>query len=56
MPVVLRDWAVESLEGLTPEAEEAREALVTRIDRIGRAGRRMAERWAEREPSLAVSA
>jgi len=56
VPVVLRDWAVESLEGLTPEAEKARDALVTRIDRIGRAGRRMAERWAEREPSLAVSA
>ena len=25
VPVVLRDWAVESLEGLTPEAEKARE-------------------------------
>ncbi len=49
VPVVLRDWAVGSLEGLTPEAEEARDALVTRIDRIGRAGRRMAERWAEQD-------
>ncbi len=47
VPVVLRDWAVGSLVGLTPEAEEARDSLVTRIDRIGRAGRRMAQRWAE---------
>jgi acyl-[acyl-carrier-protein] desaturase len=44
VPVVLRHWAVESLEGLTPEAEEARAALVKRIDRIGRAGRRFADR------------
>ncbi|MEY2427026.1 MAG: acyl-[acyl-carrier-protein] desaturase [Actinomycetota bacterium] len=55
VPVVLRDWAVESLEGLTPEAEEARDALVTRIDRIGRAGRRMAERWAEQADAEPVA-
>jgi acyl-[acyl-carrier-protein] desaturase len=42
VPVVLRHWGVESLEGLTPEAEKARAALVKRIDRIGRAGRRFA--------------
>lgn len=47
VPVVLREWAVESLEGLTAQAEKARDALVTRIARIGRAGKRMAERWAE---------
>jgi acyl-[acyl-carrier-protein] desaturase len=56
VPVILRDWAVESLDGLTPQADRARDALVSRIDRIGRAGRRMTERWAEREPSLAASA
>ena len=44
VPVVLRDWRVPELEGLTPEAEQAREALVDRIDRIGRAGRRLADR------------
>jgi acyl-[acyl-carrier-protein] desaturase len=48
VPVVLRHWAVESLQGLTAEAEEARARLVKRVDRIGRAGRRLAERW-ERE-------
>jgi acyl-[acyl-carrier-protein] desaturase len=48
VPVVLRHWGVESLEGLTPEAEVARAALVKRIGRIGRAGRRLADR---REPA-----
>ena len=47
-PTILRNWKVESLEGLSPEAEEARAALVKRIERIGHAGRRLAERQAER--------
>ena len=46
VPVVLRHWGVEQLEGLTPAAENARTRLVRRIERIGKAGRRMAERWA----------
>lgn len=47
VPVVLRHWKVESVEGLDDEAEAAREQLITRIDRIGRAGRRLRERQAE---------
>jgi acyl-[acyl-carrier-protein] desaturase len=56
VPVVLRHWGVESLEGLTPEAEKARAALVKRIERIGRAGRRLSGRRdeAQREPALAA--
>jgi len=46
-PVVIRHWAVESLTGLTPEAERARDALLTRIERIGRAGRRFARQREE---------
>jgi len=46
VPVVLRHWGVEQLEGLSPAAEDARTRLVRRIERIGKAGRRMAERWA----------
>ena len=59
VPVVLRHWGVEALEGLTPEAEVARAALVKRIERIGRAGRRLASRRPAtavelaREPALA---
>jgi acyl-[acyl-carrier-protein] desaturase len=50
LPVVVRHWGVEQLEGLTPEAEKARKSLMTRIERIGRAGRRQAAR---REEALA---
>jgi acyl-[acyl-carrier-protein] desaturase len=48
MPVVMRDWGVTDLVGLSDEAERARDDLIRRIDRIGKAGRRMAERMAER--------
>jgi len=48
VPVVLRHWSIEALEGLTPEAEQARAALVKRIERIGKAGRRFAARRDER--------
>ncbi len=53
VPVVLRQWGVEALEGLTPEAEKARATLVKRIERIGRAGRRLAERWARTPAAIA---
>jgi acyl-[acyl-carrier-protein] desaturase len=47
VPVVLRHWNIEALEGLTPEAEQARAALVKRIGRIGKAGKRFAARREE---------
>lgn len=40
VPVILRHWNVEALEGLSPEAEQARARLVKRMDRIARVGRR----------------
>ena len=55
VPVVLRHWGIEALEGLTPEADQARAALVKRIGRIGKAGRRFAARRDEiREAELAT--
>ena len=54
VPVVLGDWAVESLEGLSHEAEQAREALLSRIERIGRVAGKLAERSA-REGELIAS-
>jgi acyl-[acyl-carrier protein] desaturase len=45
-PVVLRQWGVEQLTGLTDEAERARDALLCRIERIGRVGRRLARQRA----------
>ncbi len=46
-PVVVKWWKVESLQGLTSEAEIARDALLKRIQRIGVAARRLAERARE---------
>ena len=48
VPVVLRHWAIEKIEGLSPEAEEARARVVKRIERIGHAGRRFTSRREER--------
>ena len=47
-PVLLRDWKLPSLTGLSAVAEAARERLMKLIDRIGRVGRIMVERRAER--------
>ncbi len=45
--VVLRHWKVESLDGLTSEAEQARHRLLRHIERVGRAARRFSSRRAE---------
>ncbi len=44
VPVVLRHWNVESLTGLSDEAERARDAVLKRIDRIGRVADRQTRR------------
>lgn len=54
VPVVLRQWKVAELTGLTDEAERARDRLLTRIERIGKAGRRMARRRTEAAQLVAV--
>ena len=43
-PVVLRHWRLESLTGLSPEAEQSRERTVAHLQRIERVGRRLADR------------
>jgi acyl-[acyl-carrier-protein] desaturase len=41
VPVVLRHWRLESLEGLTPEADQARERTLRWIARLGRVADRL---------------
>ncbi|HWG74531.1 MAG TPA: acyl-ACP desaturase [Acidimicrobiales bacterium] len=41
VPVVLRRWKLESLEGLTPEAEAARDSALHLIGRVERVARRL---------------
>jgi acyl-[acyl-carrier-protein] desaturase len=45
-PIVVDHWAVESLQGLDPDAERARDVLLEHIERVGRAARRLNERRA----------
>ncbi|MEM7142471.1 MAG: acyl-ACP desaturase [Actinomycetota bacterium] len=54
-PVIMRDWGLASIEGLSPEAEQSRERLVKYIGRVGKVGARLAsrreEKAAQREPA-----
>lgn len=56
VPVILRHWNVEALEGLSPEAEEARKKLVKRMERIARVGRRFTAKRDETAATELVSA
>ena len=49
VPVVLRQWNVEHVTGLSAEGEQARERLMKRLAKSERVARRVAER---RESSL----
>jgi acyl-[acyl-carrier-protein] desaturase len=44
VPVVLRQWAVDQLEGLSAEGEQARDQLMKRLAKSERVARRLAER------------
>ena len=55
-PVIVRNWDVEHLEGLSPEAEEARRKLVKRMERIARVGRRFTSKRDEEVAGELVSA
>jgi acyl-[acyl-carrier-protein] desaturase len=44
VPIVLKQWRLTELEGLTPEAEAARDRVLNYIERMGRVGQRMQER------------
>jgi acyl-[acyl-carrier-protein] desaturase len=43
-PVVLNQWRVAELEGLSPEADAARDRLLSYIERMGRVAQRMLNR------------
>jgi acyl-[acyl-carrier-protein] desaturase len=46
-PVVLKWWKIESLQGLTTEAEIARDKVMRQIQRIGKVARRLTDRARE---------
>ena len=52
-PVIMRDWGLAKLEGLSAAAEQARERLIRYIGRVGKVGMRIAARREERLAALA---
>ena len=52
VPVVLRHWKLEEIEGLSAEAEEARSRVLTFMNRLASVARRLAERRQAREGQL----
>ncbi len=46
VPLVLRQWAVDKIEGLSASAEKARDNLMRHIERVGKVAQRQADRRA----------
>ena len=53
VPVVLRTWDVEHVEGLSADGEQARERLMARMAKSERVARRLADRKSEHVAALA---
>lgn len=52
VPVVLRHWKLEEIEGISPEAEEARTRVLAYMARLESIARRLAERRRAKESEL----
>lgn len=46
VPLIVRHWAIDKIEGLNATAEKARESLMRHIERVGKVAKRQAERRA----------
>ena len=44
IPLVMRHWAIDKVEGLSASAEQARDRLMHHIERVGRVAKRQADR------------
>ena len=53
LPLVMRHWKVESIEGLSGEADEARERLVRYVSRVGKAAQRLKDRRGDNDDAEA---
>jgi acyl-[acyl-carrier-protein] desaturase len=56
VPLVLRQWAIDKVEGLNATAEKARENLMRHIERVGKVAKRQADRRAAALDAAAVIA
>jgi acyl-[acyl-carrier-protein] desaturase len=55
VPVVIKQWRLESIEGLSPEAERARDQVLRHIERLGRVVARQVNRRAEKAETAAAA-
>jgi len=55
VPVIMKQWQLEAIEGLSPEAEQARERLVKRLGRIEKVARSQAARRQEAPQPMAAT-
>ena len=46
VPLVVRHWSIDKIEGLSGEGEKARESLMRHIERVGKVAKRQADRKA----------
>ena len=46
VPLVVRHWAIDKIEGLNGEGEKARESLMRHVERVGKVAKRQADRRA----------
>jgi len=51
VPVVLKQWAIQSIEGLTADAERARDRLIKRLQQLRRAADRLLNRHTSPSPA-----
>ena len=52
IPLVMRHWAIDKVEGLSATAEQARDRLMHHIERVGRVAKRQADRRASAAAAL----
>lgn len=49
VPLVVRHWAIDKIEGLNADGEKARESLMRHVERVGKVAKRQADRRASAE-------
>lgn len=55
IPLVMRHWAIDKVEGLSATAEQARDRLMHHIERVGRVAKRQADRRASAAAAIPIA-
>ena len=55
IPLVMRHWTIDKVEGLSATAEQARDRLMHHIERVGRVAKRQADRRASAAAAIPIA-